>query len=242
MSANPPVAVIAVTGMAFEARIAARPGTRVVCVGGNARVLADALAGAIGDDCRGLISFGVAGGLSPQLRAGSCVVGSIVFDGTRQFATDPDWSQSLLQAIPAAVYGGIVGVHAPVARPEAKRALHASTGAVAVDMESHVVANVAAARGLPMAVVRVIADSAARALPQSALAAMRADGTVDVGAMIRSIMKTPGEFPVLLRTASDALVGGFALLRSRRLLGASFALPGRGASVPARAPKMRRAG
>jgi hypothetical protein len=31
--------------------------------------------------------------------------------------------------------------------------------------------------------------------------------------------------PMLLRTARDALVGGVALLRSRRLLGASFGLP-----------------
>jgi nucleoside phosphorylase len=39
-----------------------------------------------------------------------------------------------------------------------KRALHMSTGALAVDNESHVVASAAAARGLPMAAVRVIVD------------------------------------------------------------------------------------
>jgi len=218
-----PVAVIAVAGMAFEARIAARAGTRAICVG-NAPKLADSLARAIGDDCCGLISFGLAGGLSPELQAGTCVVGSTILAGTARFTTDRDWARNLLQAIPGAVHGGIVGVHAPIAHPDAKRALHAGTGAMAVDTESHVVASVAAARGIPMAAVRVITDSAQYALPQCALAAVRADGTIDIAALIRSIVKTPGELPMLLRTARDALVGGVVLLRTRQLLGTSFGL------------------
>jgi adenosylhomocysteine nucleosidase len=231
VGADLPVAVIAVAGMAFEARIAARRGTRVICGNGNAHALAGTLAGAIGDDCHGLISFGVAGGLSPHLRAGSCVVGSNIFSGTTRFATDRGWAENLLQAIPGAVHGGIVGVPAPVAHPDAKHALHARTGAIAVDMESHVVASVAAARGLPMAAIRVITDSALCALPACALAAMRPDGTISVVAMIRSILKAPGELPMLLRTARDALMGGLALHRSRHLLGATFALPDCGLPV-----------
>jgi hopanoid-associated phosphorylase len=210
--------------MAFEARIAAGAGARVICVG-NTEMLAGALACAIDEDCRGLISFGVAGGLSPEVKAGTCVVASAIHAGTMRFKTDENWSRNLLQAIPNAVHGGIVGVAAPVAHPDAKRALHVGTSAMAVDTESHVVASVAAARGLPVAAVRVIADSATRALPRCALAAMRADGTIDIAAMIRSIMKAPGELPILLRTARDALVGGVALFRSRQLLGASFGLP-----------------
>jgi hypothetical protein len=129
--------------------------------------------------------------------------------------TDWNWSRNLLQAIPSAVYGAIVGVSAPVAQPEAKRALHVSTGALAVDMESHVVASVAAARGLPMTAVRVITDSAMRELPRAALAAMRANGTIDIAALIRSMMKEPSELPMLLRTALDAVIGVAALLRCR---------------------------
>jgi hopanoid-associated phosphorylase len=210
--------------MAFEARIAARAGTPVVCVG-NTQKLTNALLSAIGRDCRGLISFGMAGGLSPELKAGTCIVGSAIHAGATRFATDENWSWNLLQAIPKAVRGEIAGVAAPVIHPEEKRALHFDTGAIAVDTESHVVASVAATRRLPMAAVRVITDSARYGLPQCALAAMRADGTIDIAAMMRSIMKAPGELPMLLRTARDALVGGVALLRSRRLLGASFGLP-----------------
>ena len=219
-------AVLGVSGLAFEARIAAGRDTRVMC-GGDGRTLSTALACAVGEDCRGLVSFGVAGGLAPQLQAGTCVVGSMITSGTTRFMTDRNWSRNLLQAIPGAVYGPIVGVSAPIAQPEAKRALHLSTGALAVDMESHVVASVAAARTLPMAAVRVITDSAVRKLPQAALAAMRANGTIDIAALIRSMMKETSELPMLLLTAVDAMIGLAALLRCRQFLGPSFGLSNR---------------
>jgi len=43
-----------------------------------------------------------------------------------------------------------------------------STGAIAVDMESHVVAAVGAAHGLPVAAMRVVTDPAERTLPADA--------------------------------------------------------------------------
>jgi predicted RND superfamily exporter protein len=71
----------------------------------------------------------------------------------------------LLRRIPDAIHGAIAGLTTIAAHPEAKRALHMSTGALAVDNESHVVASAAAARGLPMAAVRVIVDPFTRELP-----------------------------------------------------------------------------
>jgi hypothetical protein len=118
-----------------------------------------ALASAIAEDCCGLTSFGVAGGLSPDLRADTCIVGStIVAADNIEFSTDQHWSRALLRRIPDAIHGAIAGLTTIAAHPEAKRALHMRTGALAVDNESHVVASAAAARGLPMAAVRVIVD------------------------------------------------------------------------------------
>jgi adenosylhomocysteine nucleosidase len=217
-------AVLGVSGLAFEARIAAGRGTRVIC-SGDGRMLSTTLTFAIAEDYRGIVSFGVAGGLAPHLHTGTCVVGSMIISGTTRFMTDNSWSRNLLQAIPDAVYGPILGVSAPVARPEAKRALHRSTGALAVDMESHVVARIAAARALPMTAVRVITDSAKRELPPVALTAMRANGTIDIAAVIRSMMKAPSELPLLMSTALDAVIGLVALVRCRQCLGPTFALP-----------------
>lgn len=216
--------VIVVAGLAFEARIAAGPGLRVIC-SGNGTDLAGKISRALTRDCKGLISFGVAGGLDPDLQPGTCVIASAVLSGKSQIPTDRRWSDRLLEALPNPVHGTVLGVGAPVADPEAKRALYMKTGALAVDMESHIVANVASARGLPMAAIRVITDPARRAIPNAALAAMRDDGTVDLMAMCRSLIATPRELTALFRTALDNRAARASLRQGRQLLGPRLGLP-----------------
>lgn len=215
--------MIVVVGMAFEARIAAGAGLRVICSGGDSEKLATSLQRAITSGCQGLISFGVAGGLAPHLRTGTCVVGSEILTGEDSLPTDPQWSQTLLRTIPA-IHGPILGSPTAVTEPAAKRALYEKTGAVAVDMESHVVARIAADHGMPMATLRVITDSAKRAVPQSALVGMRPDGSADVGAVVRRLLRNPGELPALLRTALDVRTARNELLRSSQVLGPGLGL------------------
>jgi adenosylhomocysteine nucleosidase len=145
--------VIALVGLAFEARIAAGPGVLVVCRG---RETADLLRLAIGAGCRSIISFGVGGGLAPDLLPGDCVVASAIIDYPAVRPTDPLWSRKLAEMIPDARHGPIMGVNSVVSDPADKRKLHAFTRAVAVDMESHLVARLADAHGLAFAAVRVI--------------------------------------------------------------------------------------
>ena len=216
--------MIIVVGLAFEARIAAGPGRHVIC-GGDGRNLTAMLTAAIAQarmhfgDCPGIISFGVAGGLAPQLRPGTCVIASAILSGSNRMPTNQKWSQQLLQTFPDAVSGMLLGVSAPVCDPDDKRALHVNTGAVAVDMEPHVVATVGARYGLPVAAMRVITDPAERALPASAVVAMRPNGSTNIGAMIRAILIKPSEIPALFQTAVDALAARATLVRGRRLLG-----------------------
>jgi adenosylhomocysteine nucleosidase len=220
------VSVVAVAGLAFEARIAARAGTRVVC-SGDGQTLAAAIDRAVGKDCRGLVSFGVAGGLSPELRCGTCVVGSAILSHAARYPTDERWSRNLLRAIPHGIYAAIIGVPAPVIQPDDKHALFRNTGAVAVDTESHVVASVACALGLPMVAVRVIIDPAAHTLPKSTLAAVRPDGSVSVAAVIAAATKDPAELVALPRIALAAHAARATLVRTCRLLGPGFGLPDR---------------
>ena len=123
--------------MGFEAKIAAGPGVLVVCRDSR-RDLANIIAGAVRQGYRGVISFGVAGGLAAHLRTGDWVVASAVLDAQVPHATDAAWSSSLVATIPGATYAPILGVDAPVAEPAMKRELHKTTGACAVDMELHV--------------------------------------------------------------------------------------------------------
>jgi hypothetical protein len=73
-----------------------------------------------------------------------------------------------------------------------------------------------------MAAMRVITDPAERTLPASAVAAMRPDGTTNIGTMIRSVLMRPRELPALFRTALDAFAARATLLRGRHLLDPIF--------------------
>lgn len=216
--------MIVVVGLAFEARIAAGPGMQVIC-SGDGRNLADSIERAVRGGCGGLISFGVAGGLRPDLSPGDVVIASEILDGKNRLPVDPCWSRNLMETIPNGIFGTLAGVPTPIATTEAKRKLHQQTGAVAVDMESHVVAALAAKHTIPMAAIRVITDPAIRALPKAALAAMRPDGTSDIYAMVRSLIQRPSELPAVLRTASDAWAARTSLQRGRQLLGPGLGLP-----------------
>ena len=216
--------MIVVVGLAFEARIAAGAGRQVICAG-IGRDLAGTIASAVTPKSRGLISFGVCGGLAPELKAGSCIVASGVHTDNGRVATDRRWSQRLLQALPHAMHGDLLGVCAPLAEPESKRTLYAETGALAADMESHVVARAAALHGLPFAVIRVVTDPSSRQIPPAAIAAMRSDGTIDVRSMLRTLARTPRDVGLLVRTALDARAAHAALRTSRHALGPSLGIP-----------------
>jgi hypothetical protein len=117
----------------------------------------------------------------------------------------------------------IAGAEAPVADDVGKTALFAATGAVAVDMESVVVARAARRHGLPFAILRVVADPSHRSLPSAALVAMRADGEVDVGAVLGALARDLRQVPTLARLSVDARRAFSTLARARALLGPDFA-------------------
>jgi adenosylhomocysteine nucleosidase len=215
--------VIAFVGLAFEARIAAGPGVHVVCrtAGSELETVAD---GAVRQGYRGMISFGVAGGLASHLRAGDCVVASAIRESQTVRATDAMWSRKLLAMIAGAIHAPIVGVDEPVAEPAKKRELHRTTGAAAVDMESHVAARVAAAHKLAFAAVRVVVDPAHRTVPPAALISMRPDGRANVWAVMRDLVMRPSQLTPLARIAADALAAQAAMTRVRRRLGPHFGL------------------
>jgi adenosylhomocysteine nucleosidase len=215
---------IAVTCLAFESRIAAGPGVSVLH--GNIPNLRAALDDAIGLGCSGIISFGIAGGLAPDLDPGAWVVASGVVAARRRYPTDRDWARRLVHALGSAVHADIAGVDDPVAEPADKRWLRNATASVAVDMESHIAAAAAEAHGLPFAACRVIIDPAHRSLPPAALIDLRPDGTPDIPAILWSILRQPWQLPELMRVAADARAAQVALREGRRRLGPGLSFPG----------------
>ena len=121
--------------------------------------------------------------------------------------------------LPSAQVGAIVGSDTIMATAAQKHALHAQTGAIAVDMESHIAARVAARHNLPFAIVRVISDTADEALPPAALIGMKPDGSMALGAVLASLARNPAQLTALIRTGIHAGHAFHALRRVGDVLG-----------------------
>jgi hopanoid-associated phosphorylase len=216
--------VLAVCGMPFEAAIAAGPGVVTVCGPGPwriARRLHDVLADADTPRLAGIISFGCAGGLDPQLPCGSCVVAVGVLTPDGPVAADPDWTGALLARLPGAHAAALAGVDAPLATRAAKAQLWRTSGAIAADMESHAAALAARRHGLPFAACRVVLDPAWRSVPPCALAGLGGA----VWPVLRGLASEPGQFTALCALARDAWVARRELRSARARLGAALGWP-----------------
>jgi hopanoid-associated phosphorylase len=212
--------VIVVTGMAFEARIARGQGVEVVYAA-RADLLERLLSAALARGCSGIVSFGTAGGLAPDLAPGTLIVGEAVEGPFGRIETDRVWADRFVGALATGPLAGrlqrgvMAGVVAPLITADDKRALYRSTGALAVDMESHIAGAVAAAHGLPFAVCRAIVDPAWRTLPSAATAGLRDDGTTALGPILRELVRRPAQIGALVQVAVDARAARAALVGAR---------------------------
>jgi adenosylhomocysteine nucleosidase len=222
--------IVAVTSLALEARIALGQGVSVICSQG-AR-LAAALESAAVRGASGIISFGVAGGLAPNLVVGDWVAAAAIRTANQVFPTDKPWTRSLLERLPQAMHAQILGMDRPVADPLEKQALHTETGAAAVDMESHIAAKIAATHGIPFVACRTIIDPADKPLPPAALIGLRPDGTADIPAVFLSVVQKPSQLAALVRTTCDAWIARAALHRGRQMLGAGLGFPNLHGGLP----------
>ncbi len=215
--------VIAVSGLNFEALIASGPGVVALC-SSDRHQLDRAISAEVLRGCRGIISFGIAGGLCPNLAPGACVVARSIVTATERFATDTAWSRHLLWSIPGAIHADIAGGHALISDPATKRAIGKASDTVAVDMESSLSAAAALRHNVPFAAVRVLADPSCRTLPHVAQVAVLADGRLDFPAIMRSLATQPRQWSDLARTAFDTRKARLVLRQIRALIGLAFGL------------------
>jgi hopanoid-associated phosphorylase len=224
--------IVAVTGMAFEARIARGPEIETVFAA-RADLLERALRRALARGASGVISFGTAGGLDADLTPGTLILADAIESGgnpeTGRIATDPDWTARMAAALAASPIasrvrrGTLAAVAAPVATVDQKAALHRSSGALAVDMESRIAATAARESGVPFVACRAIVDPAWRALPRAATAGLRDDGTTALLPILAELVKAPLQLNAMIRLAADARAARASLVEARRALGSAFA-------------------
>jgi nucleoside phosphorylase len=143
-----------------------------------------------------VLSAGTCAALSPELHAGDLVVPEIVIA--------PGEIRHLTDAVPPlARTGALLTVEGIAARPSDKELLWAQTGALAADMESSIVLEWAHREGLPVAVVRGVADTARDAIPPDIAALVEPGGRVSTARVLRAALARP-------RAVTDALALGRA--------------------------------
>lgn len=189
-----------VTGMAQEAALV----QGALCHGPGPRAAESAARALLAGGAEGLISFGLAAGLDPDLPAGTVILAEGVIDPDGvDWSVDVLWRTELAAQLPHETGGRIAGIDSPVTTVDGKHHLWQRCHAQAADMESHAVARVAHQAHRPFACVRVIADPAGHVVPPLALRGLRPDGSLDRGAVIRGVLSQPGQLPALIRLGRD---------------------------------------
>ncbi len=168
------------------------------------------------EGCRMLLSWGLAGALDPELRPGDLILpDAVVTEDGRGIALEVDRIEEGRAATDEPPMR-IAGADRIVATPDAKAKLAEATGAVAVDMETHLIARAALEAGFPAIAIRAIADPAERAIPPVARDALDAQGRPQTLKVIGGVLADPRQIGPLLALRRDYRAGLEALAEAAK--------------------------
>ena len=221
-----------VTGLALECRLAERavpalfPQNQIsaIPVAGQAEAARDAVRRLAERGAEIIVSFGFAGGLAPDLPAGTLLLPKTLrCAGRDDISVDhqaemAEGAVGLLVGATPLSRGALLTVEAPVATVADKQQAQKRFEAVAVDMESYWVAEACCRAGLGFLALRAVSDPAQRALPASAARAMGPDGNLQIGRLLGGLLSRPGDIPELVRLGLDSRKASAALGRAAALL------------------------
>jgi hopanoid-associated phosphorylase len=198
-----------VTGLQSEAKLLAGLPCAVISGGGRAEVTRRKIDALIAQGVSGLVSFGIAGGLDPQLHCGDLVISNTVIDGDGEvYDGDSAWLAAARAALPDAKTGQVFASDRIIDTTPEKRRLFEGRGVLAADMESHHLARVARQHRLPFLVVRSVSDTASETLPAALAAGVDEDGGTRIMPILLALLtRRLGLIEVMRagRSASHAL-------------------------------------
>lgn len=163
------------------------------------------------DGAGGLMSFGLCGGLDPDLLPGELVAPERILTGTGGFDV-ASWRPEA----PVRRIGAGLGSDTILARGAEKSAAHRRSGAAVVDMESHRVALVAHQAGVPFYVLRAVCDPAGTDIPAAAVGVIGPDGRPRLSVILGRLMRRPGQLAGLVGLQRDARAATIALRHGGR--------------------------
>lgn len=149
-----------------------------------------------------LLSCGFSGALLPQMKTGHVIMADEIVD---QHGNDLKLHLNAVSDEPNGLYvGRLLTADAMVRTIEEKQQLAESHSAIAVDMESLAVAQVAHDAKTRFMAIRVISDDMSVDLPPEVLSIIGDTGAVRFGAAVGSIMNRPGSFKEMMHLRSNA--------------------------------------
>jgi hypothetical protein len=134
--------------------------------------------------CRRLVSWGFAGGLDPEARAGLILLPERILGGEGEWLpADPDFRSSLLEVrgSPSLDCENLLTVDRVITDAAEKALLRKRFPAILVDLEAFSVAEVARERGIPFVAVKAPLDGVAQSLPQALVRTLDPWGRLMVG-------------------------------------------------------------
>ena len=211
--------VLCTSGLAVEAKIARAAGFSVVIRAGD-RVRSAALVAATAAKTECLVSFGIAGGLAPELEAGTVIVSGEVVSERSRWVAEPQYRRRVSEFARSigAVEGPVLGASSILATQMEKTRAWIATRALAVDLESEIVARTATALGIPFIVLRTIADTARRDLPPASLIPLGPDGQPHVFRVLAAVLRRPFQVAGMIGLARETRMALSALIGPARAL------------------------
>ncbi len=195
-----------VVALKAEYRAAALTGLPAVCLGvgpERARRAAQAL---IHKGARALVSFGVAGGLRPELAPGTLLLPSELHWRGAFFHTDEklySWLSRIAGTCLSTVCAPHVAVDEMVMDVRAKARLASAHGAAGVDMESGGVAEAANAAAVPFAIVRSVCDDAGTSLSPRVAELLNGNGELRLLHAAAAVLRRPALMSELISLGAD---------------------------------------
>jgi len=167
----------------------ARPELKILLTGIGERNARQAIGTALSREKPALVlSCGFAGGLKPEL-----ATGSVIFAVEEQ----PALGAALIQA--GATPGRFHCTKEVATTAAEKRELYKTTGADAVEMESQIIGGICREQQIPVAIVRVILDTANEDLPLDFNRLMTPDRKLDYKKLALALLRSPGKMMRLLK-------------------------------------------
>ena len=207
-----------IVALPAEAADLAGRGCDVLVAGIGCERARSAAARAIERGARAMLSWGVAGGLSPQFRCGDLLLPRRVVSKHGEWPTDDRLRVRLLRAVPGLrEIDTLYCSNAAVASPEHKCEL-ADRGFAAVDMESAGVAMAASQAGVPFAVLKAVCDPASRVVPALALRLLDERGRLRASALLDAACAGPRAWRELRALRGDFSAARASLRRAAQCL------------------------